>query len=152
MEKTIAQNVAEYVSYVVPTKWEGVFMAISGIAGSVLAWAFGGIDLQLTWLFVFVVVDYLTGTLAACKTGEWCSQVGAKGLFKKAFIFLIVALSHGIDVTTQSDFLRNAAIAAYAVNELGSTLENLDRLGFTGLIPEFLRRALKQIKSKEVRR
>lgn len=124
-------------------------MLISGTIGSTLAWLLGGIDLQLTWLFVFVLIDYVTGTFAAGKVGGWSSAVGFKGLFKKVFIFVVVAFCHGIDVTTNSDFLRNAAIAAYAINELGSTLENLDRLGWGSLIPSFLRQALKQIKNKE---
>ena len=59
-------------------------------------------------------------------------------------------LSHGLDVITGTEMLRNAAIVAYAVNELGSTLENMDRLGFGGMIPSFLHRAIKELKSREV--
>ena len=41
--------------------------------------------------------------------------------------------------------LRNAAIAAYCVNEAGSILENLGRLGYTGLIPVKIKNAIKAI-------
>lgn len=151
MERGFVQTFIDYMSLLVPAKGEAYLMLASGAVGSALAWALGGIDLQLQWLLMFVAVDYVTGTIAAGKTGEWNSRVGFRGLFKKVFIFVVVMLSHGLDVIAGTDMmLRNAAIAAYAVNELGSTLENLDRLGFGGMIPGFLHRAIKEIKSREV--
>ena len=151
MERGVLQTAIDYVSLLIPAKGEAYVMLASGAVGSAVAWLLGGIDLQLKWLLMFVAVDYLTGTIAAGKTGEWHSRVGFRGLFKKVFIFVVVMLSHGLDVIAGTDMmLRNAAIAAYAVNELGSTLENLDRLGFGGMIPSFLHRAIKEIKSREV--
>ena len=146
MERGFVQTFIDYMSLLIPAKGEAYLMLASGAVGSALAWALGGIDLQLQWLLMFVAVDYVTGTLAAGKT----SRVGFRGLFKKVFIFVVVMLSHGLDVIAGTDMLRNAAIVAYAVNELGSTLENMDRLGFGGMIPDFLHRAIKEIKSKEV--
>ena len=148
MEKGFVQTFIDYMSLLVPAKGEAYLMVISGTVGSALAWALGGIDLQLQWLLMFVAVDYVTGTIAAGKTGEWNSCVGFRGLFKKVFIFVVVAL--GLDVITGTEMLRNAAIVAYAVNELGSTLENMDRLGFGSMIPSFLHRAIKELKSREV--
>lgn len=150
MERGFVQTFINYMSLLIPAKGEAYLMLASGAVGSALAWALGGIDLQLQWLLMFVAVDYVTGTIAAGKTGEWNSRVGFRGLFKKVFIFVVVMLSHGLDVITGTEMLRNAAIVAYAVNELGSTLENMDRLGFGGMIPSFLRRAIKELKSREV--
>lgn len=150
MERGVLQTAIDYVSLLIPAKGEAYLMLASGAIGSAVAWLLGGIDLQLKWLLLFVAVDYLTGTIAAGKTGEWHSRVGFRGLFKKVFIFVVVMLSHGLDVIAGTDMLRNAAIVAYAVNELGSTLENMDRLNLGGMIPGFLRRAIKEIKSKEV--
>lgn len=150
MERGFVQTFIDYMSLLIPAKGEAYLMLASGAVGSALAWALGGIDLQLQWLLMFVAVDYVTGTIAAGKTGEWNSRVGFRGLFKKVFIFVVVMLSHGLDVIAGTEMLRNAAIVAYAVNELGSTLENLDRLGFGGMIPGFLHRAIKEIKSREV--
>lgn len=151
MERGVLQTAIDYVSLLIPAKGEAYVMLASGAVGSAVAWLLGGIDLQLKWLLMFVAVDYLTGTIAAGKTGEWHSRVGFRGLFKKVFIFVVVMLSHGLDVIAGTDMmLRNAAITAYAVNELGSTLENLDRLGCGSMIPGFLHRAIKEIKSREV--
>lgn len=151
MERGVLQTAIDYVSLLIPAKGEAYLMLASGAIGSAAAWLLGGIDLQLRWLLTFVVIDYLTGTIAAGKTGEWHSRVGFRGLFKKVFIFVVVMLSHGLDVIAGTDMmLRNAAIAAYAVNELGSTLENLDRLKCGCFIPAFLRKAIKEIKNREV--
>lgn len=150
MERGFVQTFIDYMSLLIPAKGKAYLMLASGAVGSALAWALGGIDLQLQWLLMFVAADYVTGTIAAGKTGEWNSRVGFRGLFKKVFIFVVVMLSHGLDVITGTEMLRNAAIVAYAVNELGSTLENMDRLGFGGMIPSFLHRAIKELKSREV--
>ena len=149
MEKGVVQTFIDYMSLLVPAKGEAYLMVVSGAVGSALTWALGGIDLQLQWLLMFVAVDYVTGTIAAGKTGEWNSRVGFRGLFKKVFIFVVVALSHGLDVITGTEMLRNAAIVGYAVNELVSTLENMDSLCFGSMIQSFLHRAIKDIKSRE---
>lgn len=143
------QELWNFLSVVIPTKGERLLMLISGFIGGWLSVALGGFDLSIKWLFVFVVVDYITGTIAAFKTQEWCSNKGFHGLFKKVFMFAVVALCHGIDQVVHYEFLRNAAIMAYAVNEAGSIIENFDRLGYGDYIPAFLRRGLKVLKKKQ---
>ncbi len=143
------QDLWNFFSVVIPTKGERVLMLISGALGGWLSFALGGIDLSIKWLFVFVCLDYITGMIAAFKLSEWCSRTGFKGLFKKVFLFFVVALCHGIDQVVHLEILRNAAIMAYGVNEAGSILENLERLGYGSLIPGFLRRGLKTLKDKE---
>lgn len=148
MERGVLQTAIDYVSLLIPAKGEAYLMLASGAIGSAVAWLLGGIDLQLKWLLLFVAVDYLTGTIAAGKTGEWHSRVGFRGLFKKVFIFVVVMLSHGLDVIAGTDMLRNAAIAAYAVNEALSTVENIDRLGYGNMVPQFLKKAMKQFQKE----
>lgn len=143
------ENLANLVSNALPTKGELVLMASSGAVAGVLSLIFGELNASLGWLFAFVVLDYVTGIAAAWKTKEWNSSAGFTGIFKKAFIFCVVALCHGVDVTTGTNLLRNAAIFAYSVNEMGSILENLTRLGFEKHIPGFLQRGLKLLKNKE---
>lgn len=138
-----------FLSVVIPTKGERVLMLVSGFVGGWLSVALGGFDLSIKWLFAFVVVDYLTGSAAAWKMSEWNSSTGFKGIFKKFIIFLVVTLCHGIDEVMHIDILRNAAIMAYAVNEVTSILENIDHLGYGQHIPAVLRRGLKVLKEKE---
>ena len=117
-----------------------------GALVGVLTYAVGGIDVAVQWLFAFVVVDYLLGVAAACKTHVWSSSTGFKGIVKKAVIFSVVCVGNGLDqVLGTGGTLRNAAIAAYCVNEAGSILENLGRLGYTVLIPVKIKNAIKSI-------
>ena len=117
-----------------------------GALVGVLTYAVGGIDVAVQWLFAFVVVDYLLGVATACKTHVWSSSTGFKGIVKKAVIFSVVCVGNGLDqVLGTGGTLRNAAIAAYCVNEAGSILENLGRLGYTGLIPAKIKSAIKAI-------
>ena len=143
------QDLWNFFSVVIPTKGERLLMLISGALGGWLSFALGGFDLSIKWLFIFVCIDYATGMIAAFKRGIWCSRTGFKGLFKKVFLFAVVALCHGIDQVVHLEILRNAAIMAYGVNEAGSILENLENLGFGSHIPGFLRRGIKTLKDKE---
>ena len=122
--------------------------AVCGISISSVLWLVGGIDISLTWLFVFCVIDYITGTLSAFRQGQWTSKVGGKGIVKKLLIFLFVVLAHGIDEVCHIDYIRQAVIIAYIINESGSILENIETLGYGKVIPPVLRHGLKLLKMK----
>ena len=135
----------ETVDSLLPKCYNAIAFA-GGAVGGAVAFAVGGIDVAVQWLFAFVVVDYLLGMAAACKTHVWSSSTGFKGIIKKAVIFSVVCVGNGLDqVLGTGGTLRNAAIAAYCVNEAGSILENLGRLGYTGLIPVKIKSAIKAI-------
>lgn len=122
--------------------------AICGISISAILWLVGGIDISLTWLFIFCVIDYITGTCSAFRQGQWTSKVGGKGIVKKLLIFLFVVLAHGIDEVCHIDYIRQAVIIAYIINESGSILENIETLGYGKVIPPILRHGLKLLKMK----
>lgn len=133
----------------IPTQCEAVIMGICGALGGLASWALGDINVPIQWLFCFVVLDYITGMIAGFKLGELSSSNGFKGIFKKAFIFLIVALAHGLDETCHVDFIRCAVITAYSVNEVLSIIENIGRMGYSHVIPPVLRNMLEQIKEQK---
>ena len=56
---------------------------------STILFLLGGVDIPLIWLFIFVVIDYLSGSWYAIKSGNWSSSVGGKGIIKK------IIFSHG---------------------------------------------------------
>ena len=122
--------------------------AICGISISSILWLAGGIDISLTWLFIFCVIDYITGTWSAFRQGQWTSKVGGKGIVKKLLIFLFVVLAHGIDEVCHIDYIRQAVIIAYIINESGSILENIETLGYGKVIPPIFRHGLKLLKMK----
>lgn len=119
-----------------------VFTGIGGVMG----WLFGGIDGFLYALIAFVVIDYITGVLAAIYTRQLSSEVGFKGIAKKMMIFLLVAIGNIIDIEILKTgaVLRTAVIFFYLSNEGISIIENAARLDLP--IPARLADVLKQIK------
>ena len=67
----------ETVDSILPKCYNAIAFA-GGAVGGAVAFAVGGIDVAVQWLFAFVVVDYLLGMAAACKTRAWSSSTGSK--------------------------------------------------------------------------
>ncbi len=137
------------ITNLIPTRVEATLLTVSSVVMGWSSFAIGEIDLSVKWLFVFVVIDYITGMMAAGKTGQWSSRQGFSGILKKVSIFVIVCLCHGVDVICQVEFLRSSAIVAYALNEVGSVFENVERMGYGHLIPAFVQKSIKIIQDKE---
>jgi len=127
-----------------------VFLAVGGILGALCSFLFGPIDDAIQWLLVFIVVDYLSGTYAAMKTGQWNSRTGFIGITKKIIILSLVALCHGLDTTSIIPFvsIRDVAVFAFCLNDFGSVLENLEKLGYGALIPSPVRKMLKAMEDR----
>lgn len=124
------------------TDGQYIFTGIGGVMG----WLFGGFDGFLYALIAFVVIDYITGVLAAIYTKQLSSEVGFKGIAKKVMIFLLVAIGNIIDIEILKTgaILRTAVIFFYLSNEGISIIENAARLDLP--IPARLADVLKQIK------
>lgn len=117
--------------------------------GGALGWFIGGLDGFLYALIAFVVIDYLTGLLAAGVQKKLSSEVGFKGIAKKIAIFLLVGIANiiDVDVIQNGTALRTAVIFFYLSNEGLSILENAGNIGLP--IPEKLKAMLSQLKDKE---
>lgn len=120
------------------------FSAIGGYLGYIL----GGLDGFLYALIAFVVIDYITGLMAAIVERNLSSEIGFRGIFKKVLIFVLVGIGHIIDTHLIGDgsVLRTAIIFFYCSNEGVSMLENAARLGLP--IPEKLKDILAQLHNK----
>ncbi|HEM4248727.1 TPA: phage holin family protein [Streptococcus suis] len=121
-----------------------LFSAIGGIIGSI----FGELDGFLYALLVFMVIDYLTGMMAAILEKNLSSSIGKKGIFKKVMIIFLVAMAHMIDLhlVKQGGAVRTAVIFFYFSNEGLSILENATRLGLP--IPNRIRNVLRQLQEE----
>ena len=60
----------------------------------------------------------------------------------------MVVIANGIDQSTGINYIRQAVIIAYLINESGSILENIENLGYGSIIPAVLRKGLKAINQK----
>ena len=145
----ILDEVYEFIKNCVPTGAEQYLMAIGAAIGLGISIAVGGMDKMIYALIALMILDYATGIIAACRTGQWDSSTGFVGLAKKAVILGVVALCNTVDTAMDTHTLRQMAICAYALNEAGSIIENVDRAGWGEHIPAFIRNALARLQSKQ---
>lgn len=112
------------------------------IIGGFLGWFLGGVDGFLYALVAFVVIDYITGMMLAILEKRLSSNIGAKGIFKKVLIFVLVGIGHIIDshIVGDGSAVRTALIFFYLSNEGISILENTSKIGLP--VPERLKTLL----------
>ena len=115
------------------------------LIGGIIGFMFGKLDGLITALIVFVTIDYVTGFICAWAEKKLSSEVGAKGIAKKVFIFFLVAVANVIDtqILKEGSTLRTAVIFYYLANEGLSIVENAARLGLP--VPPKLKDALEQL-------
>lgn len=126
--------------------WNTIQFILAGIGGY-LGFFLGGWDGFLYALIAFVAVDYATGIMCAILEKKLSSEVGARGIFKKVFIFLMVGIGNIIDVELikSGNAIRTAVIFFYLSNEGISLLENSARVGLP--VPDKLKEILAQLHS-----
>lgn len=93
--------------------------------GSIIIYLTGGIDNLIITLFVFMIIDYITGILSGIKKKKLSSKKGFIGIAKKILILGIVMVSALVDnLSGGSGVIRNFTIMFYICNEGVSILEN----------------------------
>jgi toxin secretion/phage lysis holin len=132
------------------TQIELRIMALFSAIGAVFSFLVGGVDKLITALLIFVVIDYVTGLIAAWKTAALDSKKGFEGIKRKVVMLVIVIMAHWIDeglfgVST----CRSMVIFAYLGNEGLSIIENLDRMGYGEYIPAFIREKLVRLREEK---
>ena len=143
------QELINFINSIMPTKWDLYAYRIGAIFGCIVGFLFDGIQNSFLWLFVFMVIDYITGIMQAVVNHDLSSKVGFKGLVKKAIILTIAVLFHGLSQIVELPAIETASIFAFALNELCSILENVERMGFEKAIPPAITKLLAICKNKE---
>jgi toxin secretion/phage lysis holin len=132
--------------------WNWIQVAFAAV-GAFLGWFLGGQDGFLYALLAFVAIDYITGVLCAIVDKKQSSEIGARGIFKKVLIFVLVGVAHILDTQILGSFgdnggaLRTAVIFFYLSNEGVSILENAGHIGLP--IPEKLKEVLRQLHGRD---
>ena len=122
-----------------------IFAAIGGYIG----WFLGGFDGLLYALVAFVVIDYITGIMAAILEKKLSSNIGFKGIFKKVLIFTFVGIGHIVDIyiLQNGSAVRTAVIFFYLSNEGLSIVENATKIGLP--MPEKLKAVFVELGKEE---
>ena len=89
-----------------------------------------------------MLLDYLSGSLAARKTGTWKSSIAREGFLHKGGMILVVLVALMSDIVMSfalphipliniawPDILFPTVLAWYIITELGSILENAVKMG-----------------------
>ena len=108
----------------------------------------GGWDKVMEILVIFIVADYLTGVGVGIKEKRLNSEIGSRGLLKKATIFIVIIVAAQLDriVDNPVNLFRTAAGLFFIANEGISILENAGKIGLP--LPAFLKKALEQLKGR----
>lgn len=126
------------------TVWKFICSALAGIA--VYIW--GPADEWLYALTAMIVLDYLSGVIAAIVNHELSSAVGFRGILKKVLFLIIAGVANIADSLIGLNGMgQNAVIGFLIANEGLSILENAGRCGLKK--PQALIAMLKQLQTNE---
>lgn len=120
---------------------------VAGIS-TICTWIFGGWDMALYILILFMVIDYITGVIKSYLTKELSSNIGFNGLVRKTTIFLVLFVAVGVDRILNNDnwIFRTLTCYFFVANEGISIIENVAVIGIP--VPKKLIEALKQLKGE----
>ena len=126
----------------------------AGAIGGVIASLFGGWDAGLATLVMFMAIDYVSGLVVAgvfhnskkTTSGALESKAGWKGLCRKGMSFLFVLIAYRLDLAIGSNYIRDAVIIGFIVNETISIVENAGLMGVP--LPKAINKAIDILTSK----
>lgn len=111
--------------------------ALLGMLGAIFTTLFGGWSSGLTTLLIFMGIDYLSGLIVAAvfknstksKSGALESRAGWKGLCRKGMTLLFVLIAYRLDLLIGTNYIRDAVIISFCINEVLSIAENAALMG-----------------------
>ena len=134
--------------------------AIAAVCAALTAlWGWFG-WVVFAWV-VSMVIDYLTGSAAALRVGEWSSKAARDGIWHKVGSIVAVIVAALLDVVighllsnvpgvelpfTYSVLLSPLVVVWYILTEAGSIIENAGALGAP--IPDWLTKMIATLESK----
>ena len=128
---------------------DNVCKAMFAVGATLLQFLFGGWSLPLQILVAFIVIDYVSGVVAAFAGKRLDSRVGVRGIARKVGFLILVAVAHLLDVGTgmEAPILQTATTWFLIANEGISITENLGEIGVP--IPKSLQEALRRLRDEE---
>ena len=142
-------------------KLMGIKAAIAAFFSALAAFLGWQGIMALVWV-IAMGIDYITGTVAAMKNGQWCSATARQGLWHKGGMIVVVivaVIADGImGVICEhlpigivwTSIILPLVLAWYIVTELGSILENAVKMGAAvpGWLVKLLKAGLQAIDAK----
>lgn len=129
-------------------------VTVTAIAAGISA-ALGWFGWMVVAFIACMTADWITGSLAAGKNGEWESKIAREGIWHKAGCIVVVLVAAVLDGVIGSIVNNITAVALpfaytvllcpvvivwYILTELGSIIENAGKMG--AQVPPFLTKAI----------
>lgn len=132
----------------------GLISMFIGLIGGMITTFLGGWSAGMTTLLIFMVIDYVSGIVVAAvfknskktESGALESKAGWRGLCKKCMTLLFVIIAYRLDLLLNSDYIRDAVVIGFCVNELISIIENAGLMGIP--LPKVIVRALDVLRER----
>lgn len=145
-------EILEFCQQMLPVRKEAAWGTVTGAAGVASEYFFGAWNAALEALVWAMIIDYLTGVLAAYINPQLMldSRTGFRGICKKILTLLLVSLAHFVDSATGQQIVCTAVTWFFLGNEGLSILENAAKAGVP--IPDRLRQTLQQLSTEKTER
>lgn len=126
-----------------------VFNTVIAGLGFGFSYIFGVWDTCLIVLVCFMLIDYMTGLIAATIQHKLNSHIGFNGILRKSTILFVLIVAVLLDrLLNQSTWVFRTVVAYFYIGNEGiSILENCGKCGLP--LPKRLMKALEQLKKKE---
>ena len=118
---------------------------ITGVFGTMVTFLFGQWNDALTALAMFMLIDYITGVMAAYMKpkAKLSSKRGLRGIVKKLALITFVVFAHYLDLAIGQNIFCLLVTYALLGNEGLSIVENLSHCGVP--IPKAIKDKLEQL-------
>lgn len=139
------QEVTAVLKSLIPCRMEAVWGCITGAVGTMVTLLFGAWNDALTSLAMFMLIDYITGVMAAYMKpwAKLSSKRGLRGIVKKLALMMFVVFAHQLDLAVGQNIFCPLVTYALLGNEGLSITENLSHCGVP--VPKALKDKLEQL-------
>lgn len=141
-------NILELLKSWIPTGTEVHIGGMVSAIGTVLTY-FMGWDDAVAALLVLMVLDYITGMLAAYINPNLRlnSERGLRGICKKIMILMLVVVGHELEKAVGIPAVQSVVVWFFIGNEGLSIIENSAKAGIP--VPQKLRATLEQLSAEK---
>jgi len=135
----------ELIRAITPVRLELVWGTFTGVAGTMATFLFGEWNNALQALAMFMLLDYITGVLAAYMRprAKLSSKKGLRGIAKKLTLISLIVAAHQLDLAIGQNVFCLLFTYSMLGNEGLSIIENAAYCGVP--VPASLREKLEQL-------
>lgn len=139
------QEVISVLRPLIPCRMEVAWGGFTGVTGVIVTFLFGQWNDALTALAMFMLIDYITGVMAAYMKprAKLSSKRGLRGIIKKLALMTFVVFAHQLDLAVGQNIFCLLVTYALLGNEGLSIVENLSHCGVP--VPKSIKEKLEQL-------